>query len=717
MKLHKRLAGLGLALALCLSTALPALAQEPAETISGTAFYRSTLTTVENTVSYIYREEWFRGDPAQADPGLASLSMTLAASATYGETAVALLEDLGFQAKALHFKDFTEENTAYTVGSKQLADGTPLVVIVPQADGYYGAGWAQNFRVGETGDHAGYAQAVQAILEEITVPDGAVIWVVGYSRGAGIANVLAARLTELGKGKVFAYTFAAPNTTDAPEAAGEEYENIHNYRDPRDPVALVPPAAWGFVPYGTVEELGTDEEELLPMLERLNASAAAGYRRHPAEKTVAGLTVEDFLGEALEALVGIIPSREDYVTPRQGADGQELPSYEKTLTGVLRTGMDTGLAETLHQLQALEEMAALGMLENADQLKADALESLKQMLEKLLPLPEAEDPEEARLAEDQRAAILLQGLSFGQSLIAAHHNDVMLAQLLCRDEDARNGAYRDRSGESLATRAGSLRDGAYDLTPEETVYAAASPEEAAEIVITAEAAPCRVRLPVENLGPTVVVYAGEEAAPVKTTLEAGAVTFLVTEPQTVVRVADNCQPLMDVKGNRWYLEGVHWAASHGVMVGVAPWIFQPETKMTRAMMAQVLATLEGADLSAGENDFTDVKERAWYAPAVRWAAAEGLMIGYPDGSFRPEEPITREQMVTVLYRYLGSPAASGDALAGFRDRGKLSSYAEDAMQYAVSTGLVNGTSATVLAPQGTATRAQMATILMRLFTE
>ena len=154
----------------------------------------------------------------------------------------------------------------------------------------------------------------------------------------------------------------------------------------------------------------------------------------------------------------------------------------------------------------------------------------------------------------------------------------------------------------------------------------------------------------------------------------------------------------DVTSNAWYKTAVDYVVGKGLMTGTAEKIFSPEAPMTRAMLMTVLARYAGEDTSGGTT---------WYEKGMAWAKANGIS----DGS-NPTGNITREQLVTMLYRYAGSPATSGD-LTRFADANAISAYARQAMQWAVEKGILTGTTPTTLTPQGQATRAQVATILMR----
>ena len=168
----------------------------------------------------------------------------------------------------------------------------------------------------------------------------------------------------------------------------------------------------------------------------------------------------------------------------------------------------------------------------------------------------------------------------------------------------------------------------------------------------------------------------------------------------------------DVAKSAWYYKAVEYVAENGIMSGVSAREFAPNAGFSRAMLAQTLYAMSGKPTVKAEGTFADVAANAWYADAVNWAAEKGYVSGVGDGKFAPDASITREQMALILYRYAGSPDASGMVLREFADGDSVSAYAVDAIRWAVHEGLISGMENNTLAPQGTATRAQVAQILM-----
>lgn len=175
----------------------------------------------------------------------------------------------------------------------------------------------------------------------------------------------------------------------------------------------------------------------------------------------------------------------------------------------------------------------------------------------------------------------------------------------------------------------------------------------------------------------------------------------------------------DVEENGWYHTGVDFMVKNGFMNGVADDAFDVDGNLTRAQLVTILYRIAGEPETTATNPFADVADGQWYTNAVIWAAENGIVKGVNTTTFAPNDQITREQIATILFRYAKAEKVEGK-LAGFPDAEKVSDYAADAMAWAVEQGLINGISEsdgkTYLAPQETATRAQIAVILMRYLT-
>ena len=176
-------------------------------------------------------------------------------------------------------------------------------------------------------------------------------------------------------------------------------------------------------------------------------------------------------------------------------------------------------------------------------------------------------------------------------------------------------------------------------------------------------------------------------------------------------------PFDDVDTGDWYYEAVEYVYENGLMNGVASDEFSPNATLTRGMMVTILYRLEGEPAVNYALPFDDIDGDEWYAEAVRWAASEGIVNGVSDTEYAPNANITREQLATMLYRYAqysGMDAVDlRENISGFADADSVSEYAVQALNWAVGEELVNGMGDNTLAPQGNATRAQAAALLMR----
>ena len=173
--------------------------------------------------------------------------------------------------------------------------------------------------------------------------------------------------------------------------------------------------------------------------------------------------------------------------------------------------------------------------------------------------------------------------------------------------------------------------------------------------------------------------------------------------------------LTDVEEDGWYHDAVDYVVEHGIMEGMSPTTFAPRRELTRAEVVQVLYNLEGRPDVTGENIFTDTAKH-WAVDPITWAATTGVVDGYGDDTFRPNNPVSRQEFAQMLYRYAKYKgydlAAEGD-LSQFPDSGKIGEWAEVAMKWANGEGLIQGHENGTIDPTGTTIRAQAASILMR----
>ena len=220
-------------------------------------------------------------------------------------------------------------------------------------------------------------------------------------------------------------------------------------------------------------------------------------------------------------------------------------------------------------------------------------------------------------------------------------------------------------------------------------------------VDTPSSAAVKVKIPVKRVTPgtvAILVKADGTEEILKTSLvTADGVTVRLPSGSTV-KLVDNYKPFRDVPGTRWSANAVAFVSSRAIFEGTSTVTFSPSASMTRAMIVTALARFDGVDTASGST---------WYEKGAQWAVANGIS----DGT-NLDRTLTREQLVSMLYRYAGTPATESD-LSGFADSSTLSPYAEKAMSWAVETGLISGVGSSTLAPRKQATREQVAAVLAR----
>ncbi|GLX67511.1 glycosyl hydrolase 115 family protein [Paenibacillus glycanilyticus] len=214
----------------------------------------------------------------------------------------------------------------------------------------------------------------------------------------------------------------------------------------------------------------------------------------------------------------------------------------------------------------------------------------------------------------------------------------------------------------------------------------------------------RISIPAKNASATTVAYTVKADGTRKiigdSVLTDRGISFIARGDMTV-KLIDNKITFKDVPGNNWAAEAIAFAASRELFLGTGQGVFTPGESMSRAMLFTVLARLGDVETSGGAN---------WYSKAEDWAVTAGIS----DGS-APNAAITREELITLLYRYAGQPATSGNGKS-FADSGEVSAWAQDAMNWAVAAGILNGKPGNLLAPASSVTRAEVASILARFIT-
>ena len=189
----------------------------------------------------------------------------------------------------------------------------------------------------------------------------------------------------------------------------------------------------------------------------------------------------------------------------------------------------------------------------------------------------------------------------------------------------------------------------------------------------------------------------------------------ITVIYTRAEVGDNYKGFPDVNKGDWYYDAVKYCATRGFITGYKNGKFGPADALQRQDFVVILARIAGADIDGYTScKLTDVDMNAYYGKAVAWAVDQKIIGGYDNGKFGVGDKITREQVATILYRYMNSPDVDTGVLNKFPDKGSISAFAVNAIAWANTNGIINGKSDGTLAPVATASRAEIATIIMRM---
>lgn len=223
-----------------------------------------------------------------------------------------------------------------------------------------------------------------------------------------------------------------------------------------------------------------------------------------------------------------------------------------------------------------------------------------------------------------------------------------------------------------------------------------------------------------EVGNVLVKNSGGSKLEVKHNLDG---TYSFTQPSEAVTIEvtfvpwSQAMPFFDIWPGDWCYEAVRYVSSRGIMGGYSNGFFRPDAQLSRAMLAQVLYNMAGGVPVNYLTQYNDVPADAWYADAVSWAASEGIVSGYSDGSFKPDAPITREQFAVMLYRFQQSQGggSTGERMLrpDYTDAETINVYAREAVTWCTMNGILGGYSDGTLRPKGLTTRAQAASMLMR----
>lgn len=663
---------------------------------------------------------------------------------TRAENIRELYHTLGFAPETYQFVNYdtaltsSDDKVAYSMAMKyiQNPDGsTDTLIAVPIRGGGYGGEWASNFNVYPTyldGGHRGFRVAAGKVLSGLSnyiskqeIKGDLKIWVVGFSRGAAVANLLGRQLNmttpecasavngrdyssstvggrHLSEENIYVYTFATPAGASQ-KSAGKYFDpNIFNIVSPVDLVPHVAPTAWGFTRYGTTLTLPAKNSDQLwnKFAEISGISGKKGIGE--AQR----LTIDEFCRESFR-----ISGNTPYVF-----NGIPYVSIQQKV-------MDS-LAKQLGKAPDADFSVITVFQLLFSTVRSDVTWSpTAALLLRLETIGMAHNPEHylARLETD--------GLQDESDFDAASRTRSVRISAADGAETRNKNfqvSFLNASGRSAGTyAAGVCTSGEVSVEMTDIGLIATFPA-GADYTFTVSGADAG------KLAMSIYAYDDMELDPARTmdfnTLPAKngstCTVYVPEEPYDDFYVQDisgkeyypdsdseNVQHFTDVPAGAYYADAVKWAVAEGITSGTSPTTFSPNNGCTRAQMVTFLWRAAGCpEPESDYGPFRDVPKDAYYRKAVLWAAGEGITSGTSPTTFSPNATVTRAQTVTFLWRWEGEPEA--DQRSGFRDV-PTGQYYSEAVSWAVEAGITNGTGTTTFSPGQTCTRAQIVTFLWR----
>lgn len=625
----------------------------------------------------------YRQDLAEMSLGLAFAAFSSKDSqysdnyATGNRNFVSMAKQCGFeniQSNKWMFQPAETDSIGINCASKTIRDngGSYTLIAVGVRGNNYHAEWGGNVRLDATGEHKGFALGRDQVLDYLrgyiadTGISGRVkIWIAGYSRSAAVANMVSGALDNgysLGEGvslsphDLYCYCYEPPMGTTKNQVQGRLYDNIQNIVNANDLVTYVPFDSWDFARYGVDHVVPTKGDD--------------NYLNYKAKML-----------------------REFYQIPNNGGNIYWPDHFQAW--GIDPKDITSG---------------DLGKIFKVNMTQKEFYADLSEAITTCLVSSRADYAENM-----QDFLIALLGDIFGK---ADRDTSAVAMTFAKKLQDNWQKIFYS------LTIPGMIKNGtAVRLI---TGYLVEALQENGIVTYDLEGIEAAVAMLVPRLSKMALKYPGTTM-----TLLANLVVIMsahfgesclawmrslpddyMTSKQTVSYVG----LFDDVAAEAWYAPAVDYVKYGRLMYGTGSNLFQPDAQMTRAMLAQVLYELEGAPSVKGLScPFTDVGG-SWYTDAVIWAYNAGVVAGVSATQFAPNEALTREQMVTMLFGYAGREetlSGSDGALAAYQDQASVSDWAREAMAWAVSSGVISGTSATTLAPQKIGTRAEVATVLMQ----
>ena len=643
--------------------------------------YEATFTYSDDLFTksgYTYRQ-----DLAEMSLGLAFAAFSSKDSqysdnyATGNRNFVSMAEQCGFeniQSNKWMFQPAETDSIGINCASKTIRDngGSYTLIAVGVRGNNYHAEWGGNVRLDATGEHKGFAlgrdQALdylRSYIADTGISGRVKIWIAGYSRSAAVANMVSGALDNgysLGEGvslsphDLYCYCYEPPMGTTKNQVQGRLYDNIQNIVNANDVVTYVPFDSWDFARYGVDHVVPTKGDD--------------NYLNYKAKML-----------------------REFYQIPNNGGNIYWPDHFQAW--GIDPKDITSG---------------DLGKIFKVNMTQKEFYADLSEAITTCLVSSRADYAENM-----QDFLIALLGDIFGK---ADRDTSAVAMTFAKKLQDNWQKIFYS------LTIPGMIKNGtAVRLI---TGYLVEALQENGIVTYDLEGIEAAVAMLVPRLSKMALKYPGTTM-----TLLANLVVIMsahfgesclawmrslpddyMTSKQTVSYVG----LFDDVAAEAWYAPAVDYVKYGRLMYGTGSNLFQPDAQMTRAMLTQVLYELEGAPSVKGLScPFTDVGG-SWYTDAVIWAYNAGVVAGVSATQFAPNEVLTREQMVTMLFGYAGREetlSGSDGALASYQDQASVSGWAREAMAWAVNSGVISGTSATTLAPQKIGTRAEVATVLMQ----
>lgn len=690
--MKKRIISLLLCLVLIVSLVPAAAAADTGDTRTVAVRYASGHGENDHDyeATFTYSDELFtksgytyRQDLAEMSLGLAFAAFSSKDSqysdnyATGNRNFVSMAKQCGFeniQSNKWMFQPAETDSIGINCASKTIRDngGSYTLIAVGVRGNNYHAEWGGNVRLDATGEHKGFALGRDQVLDYLrgyiadTGISGRVkIWIAGYSRSAAVANMVSGALDNgysLGEGvslsphDLYCYCYEPPMGTTKNQVQGRLYDNIQNIVNANDLVTYVAFDNWDFARYGVDHVVPTKGDD--------------NYLNYKAKML-----------------------REFYQIPNNGGNIYWPDHFQAW--GIDPKDITSG---------------DLGKIFKVNMTQKEFYADLSEAITTCLVSSRADYAENM-----QDFLIALLGDIFGK---ADRDTSAVAMTFAKKLQDNWQKIFYS------LTIPGMIKNGtAVRLI---TGYLVEALQENGIVTYDLEGIEAAVAMLVPRLSKMALKYPGTTM-----TLLANLVVIMsahfgesclawmrslpddyMTSKQTVSYVG----LFDDVAAEAWYAPAVDYVKYGRLMYGTGSNLFQPDAQMTRAMLAQVLYELEGAPSVKGLScPFTDVGG-SWYTDAVIWAYNAGVVAGVSATQFAPNEALTREQMVTMLFGYAGREetlSGSDGALAGYQDQASVSGWAREAMAWAVSSGVISGTSATTLSPQKIGTRAEVATVLMQ----